>query len=126
MMIFSRKTGQLTLLAVLLAISACGTTYQVTELSDAHQARAAALFAQERNPRTTTTGKQLSPKQAINQFNMVVQKVEPVAEDFCRQNSQDRPNFNCDIQVRVDARARERNAYQTYDSKNRPFVVFTG
>ena len=124
-MIFSRKTGLITLLAVLLALSACGTTYQVTELSDAHQAKAAALFAQERNPRTTTTGKQLSPKQAINQFNRVVQKVEPVAENFCRQNSQDRPNFNCDIQIRVDARTRERNAYQMYDKQNRPFVVFT-
>ncbi|WP_170432909.1 M48 family metallopeptidase [Ruegeria arenilitoris] len=124
-MLFFRKTRIITIIAGLAALSACGTTYQVTELSEAHQAEAKAMFAQERNPQTTTTGKRLSPKQAINQFNKVVRRVEPVAENFCRQNSQDRKAFDCDVLIRVDTKAEERNAFQTYNKEGKPLVVFT-
>ena len=50
-------------------LTACGTTYQVTEATDAHNAVAAKMFAEERNPTTAKAGKKLSPKQAVRQFN---------------------------------------------------------
>ena len=124
-MFFSKRIRTLIVLAGFSALSACGTTYQVTELSDAHQAKAAAMFEQERNPETATTGKRLSKKQAVSQFNRVVRRVEPVAESFCRQYSQDRKDFDCDIRIKVDATANERNAFQTYDKEGRPTIIFT-
>ncbi|WP_051927663.1 M48 family metallopeptidase [Ruegeria halocynthiae] len=124
-MLFLHKTRMFAIFASLAALSACGTTYQVTELSDSHQAKAKAMFAQERNPQTATSGKRLSSKQAISQFNRVVRRVEPVAENFCRQNSQDRKAFDCDVLIRVDKKAEERNAFQTYDKDGKPLIVFT-
>ncbi len=106
-------------------LTACGTTYQVTEATDAHNAVAAKMFAEERNPTTAKAGKKLSPKQAVRQFNSVARRVEPVAENFCRQHTTDRKGFNCDIKIMVDTKTPYRNAYQTYGKNNEPLIVLT-
>ncbi|MCU9839356.1 M48 family metalloprotease [Ruegeria sp. WL0004] len=109
----------------LAALSACGTTYQVTEVSDTHASQAKAIFAQEQNTATAQAGQRLSSSQAVRQFEQVVSRVEPVAERFCREQTADRKDFDCNIVVKVDSKKDYRNAFQTYDENRRPLVIFT-
>jgi len=60
---------------------------------------------------------------AAQTFIAVVDRVEPVAEAICRRQPGPR---NCDITIAVDDRpGLSPNAYQTVDSRGRPFVIFT-
>ncbi len=70
-----------------------------------------------------TNGPQLSQRQALNNFQTVVRRVEPVAEQFCRSRA---PQSNCDFKIVVDDRPnRGVNAFQTLDSNGRPIIGFT-
>lgn len=113
------------LLGGLLSLTACGTTYAVPRASDVHTQAAAAMFAEERNPQTSRAGQRLSPAAARRQFSQVVARVEPAAERFCRQETVDRKNFDCDIKIEIDDRASFRNAYQTYGANDEIIVGFT-
>ncbi len=56
-------------------------------------------------------------------FGHVVARVEPTAEQVCRQY---RPDLNCDFKIIVDKRRNEpSNAYQTIDKNGRPVITFT-
>jgi len=71
----------------------------------------------------TTASAQLSQRQAIENFNIAVARIEPVAEQMCRQRN---PNQNCDFQIVVDDRPNQPvNAYQTLDRNGRPIIAFT-
>lgn len=57
------------------------------------------------------------------QFVQVVNRVEPVAEDLCRQTTR---GVNCDIRIVIDNRpGLPPNAFQTLDESGRPIVGFT-
>ncbi|WP_089885058.1 M48 family metallopeptidase [Citreimonas salinaria] len=120
--VFARRA--LGALAVL-SVSACSTTYAVPDASEEHVSVAASMFAEEQNPTTAVAGRRLSDQQAVAQFRQVVSRVEPVAERFCKQETADRENFDCDIQIVVDTSMEGRNAYQTYNDAGKPVVGFT-
>ncbi|MDE0694764.1 MAG: M48 family metalloprotease [Boseongicola sp.] len=61
--------------------------------------------------------------QGLGDFRAVVQRVEPVAEQVCRDA---RANLNCDFLILVDERPNlQPNAYQTYQRNGRPVIIFT-
>ncbi|MDX8351090.1 M48 family metalloprotease [Cognatiyoonia sp. IB215182] len=67
-------------------------------------------------------GPRLSSRQAMNNFNAVVRRMEPVAERYCRREA---PNLNCDFKIVVDERpAPGPNAFQTLDEDGRPIIGF--
>ncbi|MEL6800138.1 MAG: M48 family metallopeptidase [Pseudomonadota bacterium] len=73
-------------------------------------------------PRDTASG-QLPASRAAANFRSVVSRVEPVAEQVCRQR---RPNTNCDFRIVVDDDPRKPpNAFQTLDKNGRPIIGFT-
>lgn len=65
----------------------------------------------------------LPPQSAVANFAQVVERVEPVAEAVCRQET---PTQNCDFTIAVDRDPRSGvNAFQTIDRRGRPYIVFT-
>ena len=65
----------------------------------------------------------LLPEQAARNFVAVVARVEPVAEQLCRDRN---PQANCDFLILVDDRPNQPpNAFQTLDRSGRPLVGFT-
>jgi predicted Zn-dependent protease len=74
-------------------------------------------------PTQQTESPRLSQRQAVNNFEVVVRRVEPVAEQFCRSRSQ---QMNCDFKIVIDDRPnRGVNAFQTLDKNGRPIIGFT-
>ncbi len=66
----------------------------------------------------------LTPQQAVATFVSVVERVEPLAERFCRERAA--RGTNCDLQIVVDSRPQSPpNAFQTVDARGRPVVGFT-
>lgn len=65
-----------------------------------------------------------STQSAARTFVNVVQRVEPIAEAFCRET---RPDLNCDFQIVIDDRAGQPpNAFHTLDPQTkRPLIGFT-
>jgi len=56
-------------------------------------------------------------------FAAVVQRLEPLAEQMCRQQA---PRANCDFRIFVDSRpGQPPNAYQSVDAQGRPEIGFT-
>ncbi len=65
----------------------------------------------------------LSQRQAVDNFEFVVGRVEPIAEQICRARSQ---QLNCDFRIVVDNRPNQGvNAFQTLDRSGRPIIGFT-
>ncbi|MEJ6402783.1 M48 family metallopeptidase [Yoonia sp. 2307UL14-13] len=65
----------------------------------------------------------LSTRAALANFNRAKARVEPVAEQVCRQRA---PNLNCDFRIIIDERSGQGiNAYQTLDRSGRPIIGFT-
>jgi predicted Zn-dependent protease len=61
--------------------------------------------------------------QAAANFVSVVRRVEPTAEQICRQSA---PRLNCDFLIVVDDRPGvPPNAFQTVDGRGRPVIGFT-
>lgn len=68
-------------------------------------------------------GPEAAASQAATRFVAVVNRVEPVAERFCRQSA---PRLNCDFLIVVDDRpGLPPNAFQTLDRGGRPVIGFT-
>lgn len=69
------------------------------------------------------TGPKLSQSQATRNFNAVVGRLEPVAEQFCRQRT---TGVDCNFRIIIDDRPDQGvNAYQTLDRNGRPIIAFT-
>lgn len=65
----------------------------------------------------------LSPEQAASSFFDVVARVEPVAEDQCRQRT---VGVNCDFEIEVDGNLRAApNAFQSVNDAGQPVIIFT-
>lgn len=74
-------------------------------------------------PVAAPAGPQLSQRQAVNNFEAVVGRVEPVAEQLCRSRG---TQPNCDFRIVVDTRPNQGvNAFQTLDRSGRPVIGFT-
>lgn len=68
-------------------------------------------------------GPVVSRREAAENFLAVVARVEPVAEDYCRQVS---PGRNCDFRIVIDDRpGQAANAFQSVDRTGRPVLAFT-
>lgn len=74
------------------------------------------------SPVAATSASQLRANQAARQFVDVVETVEPVAEQLCRERT---TGMNCDFQIVVDDRPDQpANAFQTVDRFGRPILAF--
>ena len=74
-------------------------------------------------PPPSTVAPVQAGRAAAETFISVVQRVEPVAEDYCRARSAAR---NCDFRIVVDdRRGQPPNAFQTIDRTGRPVIGFT-
>jgi Zn-dependent protease with chaperone function len=70
-----------------------------------------------------TSNGPLAPQAAARNFLAVVQRVEPVAEAYCREVGLVE---NCDFQILVDDRpGQPPNAFQTLDKSGRPIIAFS-
>lgn len=69
------------------------------------------------------SGALLSPDAAARNFVTVVSRVEPIAEQMCRQRTRGMP---CDFRIVVDDRpGQPPNAFQTLDESGQPVLGFT-
>jgi predicted Zn-dependent protease len=69
------------------------------------------------------TVNRIDASNAAQNFVAVVRRVEPVAEQVCRERQ---PRFNCDFLIVVDDRPNQPpNAFQTLDPRGRPVIGFT-
>lgn len=65
----------------------------------------------------------LPAEQAARNFLTVVQRVEPVAEAYCREVGR---SSNCDFRIVIDDRpGQPANAFQTLDKQGRPILAFS-
>ncbi len=98
---------RITVMLLIVALCACGPSHKANNHSDYN--------------------KMLLEGQGVTrphgQFLRVVERVEPVAEEFCKQSRQ---QLNCDFEILVDAREPDTvNAFQTLRENGRPLIVFT-
>jgi Zn-dependent protease with chaperone function len=98
-------------LVVPLALTACGTTYQVPEAGESNTLQARKMFAEAR---TMPPRAPLSSAAAERRFNRVTARVRPVGQKFCQGLAAEQPNLNCDVDIAIDRDMKERNAYFTY------------
>ena len=103
-------------LCAMLALQGCVTAVAPTPPVAPPVAPDPALVLPDANTRA-------AGRAAAQTFIAVAERVEPVAEAICRRQSGPR---NCNITIAVDDRpGLSPNAYQTVDSRGRPFVIFT-
>lgn len=75
-------------------------------------------------PAARPAAPQTPTRARVDQFVAVVQSVEPVSEQVCRQRTP--AGTNCDFRIVVDDRPNQPvNAYQTLDKTGRPIIAFT-
>lgn len=103
-------------------LAACGTAYQMPDVSDRDKAAAAQALAEEK----ALSAKPAAPvdvDRAIRNFVAVKARVEPAAEKFCRTHVE--AQRTCDIQISVlDDFSAAPNAFQHYRG-SRPEITFT-
>ncbi len=76
-----------------------------------------------RPPQVEVPAARLPRAEAIRNFRLVVQRMEPVAERICIENTR---NIPCDFRIAVDDRpGLPPNAFQTLDRTGRPVIAFT-
>lgn len=65
----------------------------------------------------------ISPEQAVINFREVIDRVEPVAEQVCREQT---PDQLCDFAIYVDRDLKSGvNAFHTIDDNGQPAIIFT-
>lgn len=66
---------------------------------------------------------QVSKNRSSDNFRTVMDRMEPMAEEYCRNNSRNR---NCDFKIMLVTDPNQQpNAYYTRDRSGRPVIVFT-
>jgi Zn-dependent protease with chaperone function len=100
-------------------LSGCGTTFVLPELNDAQNTKAASMFA---DAQSESKRKPLSKKSAERRFNRVAKKVGPVGKQYCEALTQNQQNFNCNVDIAIDHKMQQRNAYFTYNKKGEPII----
>lgn len=111
--------------SVALAVSGCGTSYEVTEVDAASKSKAEALFGEAQKVARPMPN---SDRVAAARFKRVVPRVERVGKRLCQQETADRENFDCNVRIGVDTQMTERNAYFTYADvarKRNPVIMVT-
>lgn len=98
-------------LIALLSLTACGTTYQLPEISAETDSRADALFT---TARASGRPAYTPDSQAIARYQRVSARIAPVASSLCQRETADRAGFDCNVQIGVDTSMPIRNAYFTY------------
>ncbi|MFC3228694.1 M48 family metalloprotease [Marinibaculum pumilum] len=92
-------------------LAGCGTTYQVETLDEQAIARANAEIAAERA--LAAQSGSMDADQKIALYTLVAKRVEPVAEAFCRAETD--PGTNCDFALVIDRNPKaSANAHQSY------------
>lgn len=103
------------ILGVTLAVSGCGTTYILPEITEEDKSSASLQIASEA-ARGTPRGV------SANQFWATIRRVEPVSERFCQKHIT--RETTCDVAIRLDTDASSPpNAYQFYEN-GRPVLEF--
>lgn len=102
-----------------LGLGACGTSYVMPELSDTDREVAERVLAEEQSLAPMPQG---NASVSIQNFRTVVARVEPVAEQFCKVETDE--GTDCDIIVELDRdMSQPANAFQSYRD-GRPVVTF--
>lgn len=113
---FTMRLAKLLALIVGVAgLSACGATYQLPELAASQNATASKMFAEARaeGPR-----RQLSNSSAEQRFHRVAKKVERAGTRYCKSLTTNDKGFDCGVDLAIDRKMKERNAYFTYSQGN--------
>lgn len=122
-MIF-RTILRATLLPAALALTACGTTYELAEIDPDTATRATAMFqtAAAEGDRVPN-----SDRIAHARFDRVVSRIRPVAEALCRRELADMPNVECGVAIGIDTAMAVPNAYFTFGdaARRRPKIMVT-
>lgn len=104
-------------------LAACGTTYQMPELAEPELSRAATVIAQES---ARATGPRKSVLTAVNEYEAVAARIEPVAEAMCREETPAGKHKDCNFDIRVDLDPRApNNAFQTVGREGQPLIIVT-
>lgn len=98
-------------LAFAAGLGACGTTFQLPEPGQAQSQAATRMFADARSqgPRKT-----LSAAAAERRFKRVAARISPVGRKYCETLTAERSNFDCNVNIGIDRKMKQRNAYFTY------------
>ncbi len=124
-MLEARKTLNLMMLASAFTLFSCGTTYDVTEADTGTLSAAQAMF---QDAQAAPPPAQVSSTVAMQRFNRVRARIEPVAESLCRRETQSLPDFECDATIGIDRDMKVRNAYFAYGNhmqKKDPMIMFS-
>ena len=98
----------------LLALAGCGTTYQLPDAAGSSL------------PPAAGGGTPAGPARNMADFQRVAARVEPVAEQFCREEHPGAAPIACDFEIGL-ARDPDMppNAFQTRDENGRPLIVMS-
>lgn len=106
------------ILLVFLNLSSCGTTYDVREINSGQLAAVSSRHASiQAEPRIERSG-----EESAAVFVAVKAKIEPIAEEFC--SNETTAGTVCDYNIQIDPSRKAVNAYQTYIDGT-PTLIFT-
>ncbi|MBO9428121.1 M48 family metalloprotease [Sulfitobacter sp. R18_1] len=106
---------------MLSGLTACGTTFQLPELGELQTQQATKMFAEARaeSPRRA-----LSNAAAEQRFRRVSGRVASVGKKYCEVTTADKKDFNCNVNIDIDRKMNNRNAYFTYEN-DQPIIRIT-
>lgn len=109
-------------ISVFAGLSACGTTYELPKLGDIETQQANKMFAQAK---TEGPRKSLSSSAAEQRFARVSRKIAATGAQYCKTVTANVEDFNCGVDIGIDRKMNERNAYFTHDESGKPIIRIT-
>lgn len=94
-------------------------------LDEASSGRAKAMFAEAQLVKQPTMS---SESVAMTRFKRVSAKIKPVAEGLCKRETAELQGFDCSVDIGIDTKMEQRNAYFTYADharKRDPMIMVT-